>query len=139
MDFPHPTESVTVGSVEFSFQDINTVIDLFYEKVQHDPLLSVPFRSVHDWPHHVVRLTHFWWTRFGGSAYLQASYNPVEKHFSAGFNDDFLAHWLRLFQETLEQNLKREQADLWTLISQRMGGALSIKNEMYKEAMEEKA
>lgn len=127
-------KTVTLNGVEFSHEDIFRVVDDFYTRVQNDPLLQVPFESVHDWPEHIERLTHFWWTRFGGEPYLSISYNPVAKHFQAGFNREFLTHWLFLFHDTLKTKLKSEQASLWTLISERMGEALFSKNEYLKRA-----
>lgn len=128
--------TVNVGGVEFSHQEINQVVDTFYTRVQKDPLLSVPFQSVHDWPEHIERLTHFWWIRFGGKPYMFTHYNPVAKHFYAGFNAEFLARWLSLFHEVLYEKLKPEQAKLWQEISIQMGKGLSIRNEMLRKAVE---
>ncbi|HEY8272379.1 MAG TPA: group III truncated hemoglobin, partial [Pseudobdellovibrionaceae bacterium] len=128
--FPQETDSVEINSVLFNFRNIKTVIKDFYRKVAMDPVLSVPFQSVEDWPHHVVRLTHFWWIRFGGDSYLNVSYNPPEKHFHAGFNQEFLTRWLGLFQETLQDKLSLEQATLWGVIAERMGVALTFKNDL---------
>ncbi|MGZ3796127.1 MAG: hypothetical protein ACXVB1_07180, partial [Pseudobdellovibrionaceae bacterium] len=54
----------------------------------------------------------------------------------AGFNQDFLARWLLLFQETLKNILSSEQADLWSMIAISMGKALTIKNELYRQEYE---
>lgn len=135
---PKGSDEVIVNGVAFKHEDMFKVIDQFYTLIQSDSLLKVPFASVHDWPDHIVRLTHFWWIRFGGKPYLPfVSYNPVEKHFFAGFNQEFLQRWLMLFHNTLEKNLSPQQAELWTLISQRMGSALSLKNEHYTRAHNE--
>jgi hemoglobin len=92
----------------------------------------VPFKSVGDWPEHIQRLTHFWWVRFGGRPYLFNYYNPVAKHFFAGFNRELLTRWLFIFHETLQAHLTPKQATLWKVISERMGEALFIKNELFK-------
>lgn len=133
---PHETDALTLNGVEFTHRDIHTVVDLFYSRVQTDPLLSVPFMSVHDWPDHVKRLTHFWWIRFGGTPYMLSQYNPVEKHFFAGFNSELLAHWLKLFHATLKEKLSEDQYEIWALATLRMGHALAAKNEMYKQEYE---
>jgi hemoglobin len=130
--FPRESERVTVGSTDFSFLDVKTVVDKFYRKVATDPVLQVPFRSVEDWPHHIERLTHFWWARFGGEPYIDTTYNPAAKHFLAGFNEEFLARWLALFKETLSSTLEPEQAELWGIIADRMGGALLAKDQMMR-------
>lgn len=133
---PDGSTTVHVNGVEFTHQEIQSVVDDFYGQVANDPLLSVPFQSVHDWPDHIQRLTHFWWTRFGGRPYMNVSYNPPLKHFHAGFNQEFLTRWLELFHATLAKHLKEPQSKLWALISSRMGEGLSMKNEMLKKHFE---
>lgn len=135
---PKGSDEVIVNGISFKHEDMFKVVDQFYTRIQSDPLLKVPFASVHDWPDHIERLTHFWWIRFGGKPYLPlVTYNPVEKHFFAGFNQEFLQRWLMLFQNTIEKNLNTEQAELWILISRRMGQALSMKNDFYSKAYQE--
>ncbi len=127
-------ETVAIKGIDFSHKDVFEVVDTFYYRVQQHPQLKVPFQSVHDWEEHIQRLTHFWWIKFGGNPYLLTSYNPVLKHFQAGFNEELLTHWLTLFHQVIDEKLTPEQANLWKLISSRMGEALSIRNEMYREA-----
>jgi hemoglobin len=129
---PHPDDQISLNRIPFRHEDIRQVVDRFYRRVEPDPVLSVPFRSVKDWPEHIERMTHFWWIRFGGPAYLDTSYNPVEKHFAADFNLAFLSRWLTLFQDTLEATLTPEQAQLWGIVAERIGQSLSIKNDYYK-------
>jgi hemoglobin len=62
----------------------------------------------------------------------------VEKHFFAGFNETLLSRWLTLFHQTLNEKLNPEQAKLWTMISERMGQALTFKNEAYKKHYEQR-
>lgn len=124
---------VSINGVSYSHQDIFVVIDDFYTRIQADAVLQVPFQSVHDWPEHIERLTHFWWIRFGGEPYLFGYYNPVAKHFFAGFNRELLARWLGIFHETLKTHLTEEQTRLWTLVSERMGEALAIKNDYFAQ------
>jgi hemoglobin len=119
-----------VQGISYTWNDIYQVVNSFYHQVQKDPLLKIPFRTVEDWPHHIERLTHFWWLRFGGSPYLDVRYDPVGKHFETGFNEHFLERWLELFRETLQKELKPEQAAYWFEMTQSMGVALSRNNEL---------
>lgn len=135
---PEKSDSIEINGVRFTFNDIHEVVSRFYTKVEHDEVLKVPFATVHDWPVHIDRLTHFWWTRLSGSRYLDVTYNPVEKHFEAGFNDEFLQRWLNLFGETMRSALNEDQATLWLAIAMRMGQALGFKNEMYRQMVEQK-
>lgn len=134
---PKGRDTISINGVSYTHDDIFQVVDDFYTRVQKDPLLQVPFRSVHDWPDHIERLTHFWWIRLGGDPYLFSYYNPVQKHFFAGFNEEFLARWLGLFHETLKTHLKEDQVALWGSVANNMGKALSIKNEMYRRWYEQ--
>ena len=136
---PQDDEALDAGPVEITFADIRSVIDAFYTQVSTDPVLSVPFASVGDWPHHIVKLTHFWWLRFGGRPYLKGVYNPVEKHFLAGFNDVFLKRWLELFEATLEQKLTPQKAAVWRELARRMGEALTVKNDLYRAHVESRS
>lgn len=129
-------KTVNVNGVTFTHDDIFNVVDDFYTQVQADPILQVPFRSVGDWPEHIQKLTHFWWTRFGGKPYLFNYYNPVAKHFFAGFNRDLLTRWLSIFHETLQAHLTPEQVALWKSISEKMGEGLSMKNELFRREYE---
>lgn len=130
---PHPDDRISLNRISFSHSDIRRVVDQFYRRVELDPVLSVPFRSVENWPNHIEHMTHFWWIRFGGPSYLDISYNPVKKHFAAGFNLAFLSRWLTLFQSTLETSLSPEQAHLWGIVAERIGQSLSMKNDYYKK------
>lgn len=132
-----PTDSVVVSKTTFTHQDIFNVVEHFYFEIQKNPNLSVPFESVQDWPEHIERLTHFWWIRFGGKPYLFSEYNPVPKHFFAGFNADLLAQWLELFHHTLKAKLNDQQAHVWANISVKMGQMLLARNELFRAAHEE--
>ena len=133
MTQPSPETEIDVDGVIFTFADIYNVVNRFYTQVSNDPVLQVPFSSVEDWPHHIDRLTHFWWMRLGGRAYMEARYNPVARHFVAGFNALFLKRWLGLFHETQRELLRPEQAELWGDLASRMGQALAGKNEYLKQ------
>lgn len=130
---PNDEDTIIVNGVTFSHKDIFNVVDDFYTRIQNDPVLQVPFKSVHDWPEHIARLTHFWWARFGGQVYLFNEYNPVSKHFFAGFNRELLTRWLSIFHDTLNAQLKTDQAKLWHTIAERMGESLNFRNELLKE------
>jgi hypothetical protein len=69
--------------------------------------------------------------------YRFSEYNPVVKHFFAGFNRELLARWISIFEDTLKTHLQAEQCQLWSMLVHRMGNALAAKNEYY--AMEYQA
>jgi hemoglobin len=129
-------ETTIVNGISFSKADIQKTVESFYAQVANDPLLKVPFSSVQNWAVHLERMTHFWWVRFGGVPYRSYSYSPVEKHFLAGFNEEFLARWLELFRETLTANLRTEQSEFWGPLAGRMGQSLSMRNDLLRREHE---
>ena len=129
---PSDSDSVTINGIVFSHLNIFCVVGDFYTRIQQDPDLQDPFKSVVDWPEHIKNITHFWWIKFGGKSYLLNNYNPVAKHFFAGFNRELLKRWLVIFHETLRTHLTSEQVAIWTAISNSIGESLAIKNEQYK-------
>jgi len=130
---PAGSDVVNFNSIDFSHDDIGNVVDAFYTQVATDTLLKVPFATVHDWPDHIGRMTHFWWVRLGGRPYLPCRYNPVAKHFAAGFNAEFLGRWLELFKSTLRTKLTAPQIQIWSLLVDNMGQSLHYRNEMLKQ------
>ena len=136
-NIPKDTDAVILNGINFTHLDIFNVVDEFYTRIQNDPILKVPFQSVHDWPEHVKRLTNFWWMKFGGTPYLFAQYDPVTKHFFAGFNEELLSRWLSIFHDVLKEKLQPAQYEIWKTISNRMGQGLTFKNELFRQAYEE--
>lgn len=135
---PNPQEQIVVNGVSFSHKNIFDVVDDFYTRIQHDPILQTPFQSVSDWPEHINKLTHFWWIRLGGRPYLATDYNPVLKHYLAGFNSTLLQRWLQLFHATITDHLSMEQVNLWKSLSERIGEVLTIKNDVLKNEYEKR-
>ncbi len=135
---PVPTDTLTVKDIVFTHGEIFKVVDDFYNRIQRDPVLQVPFQSVHDWPEHIDRITHFWWIRMGGQPYQFSEYNPVPKHYFAGFNRELLKRWLGIFNDTLKDNLTPSQAVLWLLIAETIGRTLTAKNDLFEQTQKNK-
>lgn len=125
---PEQSDFIEVDGLKITLAEIHAVVDRFYTQVATDDLLHVPFSTVNDWPHHIQKMTHFWWMRLGGAPYMRERYNPVEKHFRAGFNEEFLTRWLGLFRRTQEEILQPPQIGLWMGWAEQMGQMLSFRN-----------
>ena len=135
---PNKEDFVEVNSIQFSFEEMNNVVKKFYAKVAVDDHLHGPFSVVDDWPHHIERLTHFWWIRFGGMPYMDVQYDPIGKHLETGVNEGLLEIWLDLFKEVLHETLASSQALLWSEFAERIGVALNRNNEMMKKHLSSK-
>ena len=113
---------------------IAQVVDTFYNRVQRDPGLSMPFAVVEDWPHHKELITHFWWVTLGGERYMDYAYNVVMKHRAVGFTSGLLKHnWLPLFEQTMREQLPTELADAWMAQAQRIGRSLEMNHQFWVE------
>jgi hemoglobin len=127
---PASSDQLLLKGIVFTHGDISRAVEEFYRRVPMDEALQIPFLAVESWPCHIERLTHFWWTRFGGTPYRADQYDPVGGHFATGFNRALLSRWLTLFQEVLESRLRPEQAELWCIVAERMGNSLAFQNEL---------
>lgn len=123
---------VIVDDETYLHSDIFSVVDCFYRSIAVHSTLKEPFNSVYDWPEHIDKMTHFWWIKFGGKPYQFSQYNPILKHYYAGFNENYLSDWLELFHKTLDTQLTPGQANVWKDISIQMGRGLLDRNEMLK-------
>lgn len=127
---PQNTEKLVVNKTTFFWIDLFKVVDAFYKKVASNQYLRGPFGVVDNWPEHIEKLTHFWWTRFGGNPYMDVTYNPVQKHFETGFSEELLEVWTNLFQETVSSTLSEEQSEVWMMYVKGIGKALNFNNEL---------
>lgn len=115
-------------------QQVHAVVDEFYNLIQNHPTLAKPFGSVEDWSEHKKRIGEFWWTALGGQATESYKYNPVAKHFAAGFNHALLQDWKALFKEVLNRHLSQELANQWFDRVELIGGNLErINDQLLKE------
>ena len=115
-------------------QAINAVVNEFYNLIQTHPSLAKPFGSVEDWSEHKKRIAEFWWAALGGQPTESYKYNPVAKHFAAGFNHALLQDWKTLFKEVLDRHLSQELAAQWFDRVELIGSNLErINDQLLKE------
>lgn len=94
-----------------AMEDIQLLVDTFYEKIRMDLLLGPVFNGVikDRWPEHLEKMYRFWQTvllgdhTYYGSPFLPHAKLPVEqKHFDA---------WLTLWHETIDSHFAGEKAE----------------------------
>jgi hemoglobin len=94
-------------------QDIEIVVNIFYDKVKHDDMISFMFDHV-NWEKHLPLMYDFW----DNVLFYTGNYtgNPMAKHQMAhDRNPMTTAHferWLSLFDETIDESFIGEQATL---------------------------
>lgn len=85
-------------------EDIKTLVDSFYQKVNADELLSPIFNSVAkvDWDHHMPTMYKFWSSLLLRTNTYQG--RPWPKHAVLPVNAEHFARWLKLFKATVDEH-----------------------------------
>lgn len=99
-------------------EDIKTLVDAFYDKVNRDELLSEVFNGVArvNWPEHLPIMYRFWESLLLGAGTYQGA--PFPKHAVLPIHQEHFERWMELFMETLKENFtgpKSEEAKLRAL------------------------
>jgi hemoglobin len=128
MNFIKPSERIPLSS-KIGRDAIDKVVDDFYNQIQTHPTLSKPFSIVNHWDEHKEKIADFWWVVLGGQPTSSYKYDPVNKHFLAGFTQDLLADWKKLFFSVLSKHLFPELAQAWQDRVEMIGENLSKQND----------
>jgi hemoglobin len=114
MDHPNAEVAVPVNQA-----DIDTLVDVFYARVQHDEVIGPIFNeAVEDWPAHLALLKGFWASVLLGVGQFKG--NPLETHLKLPISREHFERWLVLFAETATELLPAEKAALFIDKSQRI-------------------
>lgn len=117
-----------------SREDIELLVNKFYEKVGQDETIGFFFNDVArvNWGHHLPKMYGFWETLLFG----QISYkgNPMAVHFpineKVAIEKHHFAHWLQLWTETVEENFTGEIADMAINKATNIANLMAHKMEM---------
>jgi hemoglobin len=94
-----------------SREDIETLVNKFYHKVNQDELLSPVFNDFArvNWENHMPVMYDFWSSvLFGDQSYRG---NPFLKHIPLPVDKNHFERWLKLFMETVDENFTGEKAE----------------------------
>ena len=91
--------------------DVVKMVDVFYQKVNMDDLLSPVFNQIAkvDWDQHLPKMYRFWQTLIFGEALYKG--NPFATHIPLPINEDHFSRWLELFDETISELFDGPVAD----------------------------
>lgn len=107
---------------------IATVVQTFYGRVQHDPVLGPIFaRHVTDWAPHLLRMQAFWRSVLLRTDEFQRSPRgaPPDLHAAIeGLAPEHFARWLTLFSDVLSECLASEPALRWKARADAIGETL---------------
>jgi len=102
--------SMTPQSDIHTSADVKRLVDCFYEKVNHDPLLAPIFNDFAqvDWPEHLPTMYKFWESLLLGSGTYQGA--PFPKHMGLPVSQEHFERWLTLFVATVRENFSGPKA-----------------------------
>lgn len=115
-----------------TIEDIQKLVDSFYEKVRLDDLLGNIFDSIikDRWPQHLEKMYRFWQTvlleahTYSGRPFAPHANLPVSKmHFE---------RWLMLFEETVDETFIGENAIIAKSRAANMAEMFFMKIEYYR-------
>lgn len=91
-------------------EDIQLIVDNFYDKVKQDELLAPIFASrITDWQPHLETMYRFWNAAlFGVREYVG---NPYAKHKPLPIDGPHFDRWINLFYTTMDEHFAGPVAD----------------------------
>lgn len=122
-----------------SIEDVKTLVNSFYNKVQQDKVLAPIFNDIikDKWTQHLEKMYTFWQTvlldqhNYFGSPFLPHAKLPLEQeHFDI---------WLSLFYKTIDENFSGEKAKEAKWRSEKMAAMFLAKITYYREHPEKQA
>jgi len=114
-------------------QDIEKMVDCFYEKVNKDDLLSPIFNAFAkvDWDHHLPIMYAFWSKVLLGEGEYTGS--PFPKHLPLPIDKSHFDRWLLLFEENLNELFQGIIADDALLRAKTIGYTFNAKLDFLKK------
>lgn len=111
------------ASVDLTREDIERLVDAFYDRVQADAVLGPIFNPVvHDWVEHKAILVRFWASIMLGTREYRG--NPMAAHTPHPIVDAHFGHWLALWRDTAHRVLSPDQAEAFYERAQRIAQSL---------------
>ncbi len=121
-----------------SRQDIEKLVNLFYNKVRKDDVIGFFFNEVAktDWNNHLPKMYAFWETLLFGKPIYKG--NPMAVHFPVNakvpLEKHHFAHWVKLWTATVEENFSGEMADLAVYKANNIAALMGHKMEVARKS-----
>jgi hemoglobin len=97
-------------------QDIQLLVDGFYNKVKSDPLLSPIFENeLKDWTSHLPKMYRFWGTLLLDEMSYKG--NPFLVHVGLPVDHEHFDRWVALFTETVDAHFQGPIAERAKLLA----------------------
>ena len=87
-----------------SREDIELMVNSFYEKVRQDPLIGPKFNEIAkvDWAKHLPKMYSFWSDLLLGTEEYRG--RPFPPHVPLDLFEDHFARWVELFNKTVDEH-----------------------------------
>lgn len=116
-------ETMARDSTTLTVDQIATLVDRFYDRIQVHPTLGPVFNAaVDDWPGHKQLLTSFWASVALGAGTYRG--NPMAKHRGHPIEYGHFDEWLELWLETCRELLLPHDAERMHAYATRIGRSL---------------
>lgn len=115
-----------------TIQDVQLMVDTFYEKVQQDQLLGPIFESriQGQWPKHLERMYRFWSTILLGAQTYSGT--PFAPHATMPLEQHHFDRWLDLFNDTVDSFFAGPVADEAKWRANKMAELFHFKIQYFK-------
>lgn len=113
--------------------DVKTMVDSFYQKVNKDELLSPVFNDVANvnWNDHLPVMYGFW----NNILFSSGEYHgrPFPKHAPLPIKQEHFDRWLKLFNENLNELFEGEKTEIARFRAKTIGAIFSGKMEQMRK------
>lgn len=112
-------------------QDIELLVNKFYDKVNADAKISKFFNEIVqvDWNFHLPKMYNFWETLLFGKKAFKG--NPMLVHILISMKEmiekEHFNQWLSLWQETLQENFTGKKAEMAYQKAEQIAGLMAFK------------
>lgn len=102
---------------QLNLKDVHRVVQCFYDKARDDADIGHYFSTIEDFSEHEQRISCFWWLALGGKTdeleKPAPNFDMIKKHIALGITTTDLSIWLKLFKQTLNEELETTIAESW--------------------------
>ncbi len=110
-------------------EDIQILVNQFYDKVNKDAILAPVFGHV-DWVKHLPVMYNFWSSMLLGDRSYEG--NPFQKHINLPIQSKHFDQWLLLFTKTVDENFVGDKAEETKLRAQSIAQIFQHKMNLFK-------
>lgn len=119
-----------------SLDDVKTLVNEFYLKVQKDDLIGPIFERViqGNWEPHLNKMYRFWQTLLLNERTYEGA--PFLPHMNLPIEGPHFDRWMALFNETVDEYFVGEKADEAKWRADKMAALFTQKLEMYRRSQQ---